>query len=267
MMGLEMDALHNMDCMDALRRMPDRMFELAIVDPPYGGPPQPTGDGSEGTARGRAGRASAAAGAGGSWQGRPRSRFGGLFDRYAIPANEGTGDIRHWDVAPPPEYFEELFRVSENQVIWGGNYFGLPPARCFLVWDKKQPEAFSMAMCEHAWTSFDANAKLFRHVPWGVDGDTSLRRIHPTQKPVALYRWVLGLFARPGDRILDTHVGSGSSIVACIEHGLGWMGFEIDPGYCAGAQERIDRALAQGRLDLFPPTGSAPAAAPALWMD
>lgn len=183
-----------------------------------------------------------------SWQGRDRSRFGGIFDRYEIPSNENTGDIRHWDVAPPPEYFEELFRVSRNQVIWGGNYFDLPPTRCFVVWRKLTISAsFTMAMAEYAWTSFDDNAFFIECAPQGTKSDP---RFHPTQKPVKLYRELLGRFAKPGDRILDTHAGSGSSLVACIEHGFDYVGYEIDPGYYTKAQKRLEKCSSQGRLAL-----------------
>lgn len=95
-----------------------------------------------------------------------------------IPAGTtGAADVRHWDVAPPQEYFDELARVSKNQIIWGGNYFDLPPTRCFVVWDKGIAEKFSMAMCEYAWTSFNANAKLFHYLPQGKKGE---ERFHPT---------------------------------------------------------------------------------------
>ncbi len=98
-------------------------------------------------------------------------------------------NISHWDVAPPKKYFEELARVSKNQIIWGGNYFDLPPTRCFLVWKKTTiSENFSMAMAEYAWTSFNENAKVFEHAPQGTATDP---RFHPTQKPVALYEWIL----------------------------------------------------------------------------
>lgn len=148
-----------------------------------------------------------------------------------------------WDVAPGKEYFEELFRVSRNQIIWGGNYFELPATRCFLVWRKLTiSESFSMAMCEYAWTSFTGNAKLFECAPQGSSNE---QRFHPTQKPVKLYSWQLSLFAQPGMRILDTHAGSASSLVACRERGLDAWGFEIDPVYYEKAKARLDEAQAQ----------------------
>ena len=171
-----------------------------------------------------------------------------------IPAGTtGAADIRHWDVAPPKEYFDELARVSKDQIIWGGNYFDLPPTRCFVVWDKGIPEKFSMAMCEYAWTSFNSNAKLFHYLPQGKKG---AERFHPTQKPVALYSWLLKLYAKRGMKILDTHAGSASSLVACHRAGLDAWGFEIDPEYFRMANERLERECAQ--VGLFGLDGEIP---------
>ena len=149
-----------------------------------------------------------------------------------------------WDVAPPKEYFNELFRVSRNQIIWGGNYFELPPTRCFLIWRKLTiSESFSMAMCEYAWTSFNSNAKLFEYAPQG-QGD----RFHPTQKPIQLYEWILRKYAHEGDKILDTHVGSASSLIACRNMGHKYVGFEIDEYYYNLAKKRLESAEAQMNL-------------------
>jgi site-specific DNA-methyltransferase (adenine-specific) len=147
-----------------------------------------------------------------------------------------------WDTAPPKEYFDELFRVSRNQIIWGGNYFSLPPTRCFLIWRKLTiSETFSMAMCEYAWTSMQGNAKLFEHAPQDPTGT----RFHPTQKPVALYEWILNRYAKPDDKILDTHVGSASSLIACHRTGHKYVGFEIDEYYYGQAKKRLDAEEAQ----------------------
>lgn len=148
-----------------------------------------------------------------------------------------------WDIAPDKDYFKELFRVSRNQIIWGGNYFELPPTRCFLVWRKLTiSESFSMAMAEYAWTSFNDNAKVFEYAPQGRAGDN---RFHPTQKPVALYEWILNRYAKDGDKILDTHVGSASSLIACRNTNHKFVGFEIDKDYYSLAKERLDRESAQ----------------------
>lgn len=179
----------------------------------------------------------------GGVQGKPLRFHGGA--KHNDPWNkylnvEGNKKVIAWDVAPGPEYFEELFRVSKNQIIWGGNYFPLPPTRCFLVWRKKTiSEKFSMAMAEYAWTSFNSNAKVFEKAPQDKN------RFHPTQKPVDLYKWILGLYAKPGDIILDTHVGSASSLIACREMGFKYIGYEIDSYYYSKAKERMDEAESQ----------------------
>jgi len=170
------------------------------------------------------------------------------------PTKEGGADIRHWDFAPPKEYFTELARVSKQQIIWGGNYFDLPPTRCFLVWDKKMPEKFSMAMVEYAWTSFNDNAKMFSAAPQGTARE---KRFHPTQKPVKLYTWVLDRYAKPGYRILDTHAGSASSLVACHRAGMDGWGFEIDPVYYEMAKKRLDAEMAQTNMFAPPPEEAA----------
>lgn len=153
------------------------------------------------------------------------------------------GEVRKkiiaWDVAPGKEVFDELFRVSRNQIIWGGNYFDLPPTRCFLVWRKLSiSESFSMAMAEYAWTSFNANAKVFECAPQGKPGD---KRFHATQKPIDLYRWVYGLFAKPGMTVFDPFLGSGSSRIAAYDAGLNFIGCEIDPTYFRKQEERFER--------------------------
>lgn len=147
-----------------------------------------------------------------------------------------------WDVAPKQEFFEELFRVSRNQIIWGGNYFNLPPTRCFLIWRKLTiSDSFSMAMAEYAWTSFNSNAKVFEAAPQDPTGT----RFHPTQKPVKLYEWILEHYAKPGDKILDPMAGSGSCLIACRNKGYQCTGFEIDEEYFTKATERIKRETAQ----------------------
>lgn len=173
-----------------------------------------------------------AARTGGKWATRYQTN-GGIFSK----------DIRHWDVAPSPEYFTELARVSKNQIIWGGNYFDLPPTRCFLIWRKLTiSENFSMAMCEYAWTSFNDNAKWKELAPQGTKG---AERIHPTQKPVGLYSWILNMYAKPGHKILDTHAGSASSLIACERAGLQYVGFEIDKTYYGLASKRLKKEQEQ----------------------
>ena len=173
---------------------------------------------------------------------RERERGGGSPDGRDV-GGEVRKKIIAWDVAPGQEYFEELFRVSRNQIIWGGNYFPLPPTRCFLVWRKLTiSESFTMAMAEYAWTSFNSNAKVFDFPPQGKKGDD---RFHPTQKPIELYSWVFRLFAKPGDKILDTHLGSGSSRIAAYDAGLDFVGCEIDPVYFKSEEERFQKHIQQ----------------------
>lgn len=151
---------------------------------------------------------------------------------------------KKWDNSTPTqEYFNELFRIAKHSIIWGGNYFNLPPTQCFVIWEKCQPEDFSLAMCEFAWTDFKMPAKSFTY--------SVLRekaKIHPTQKPIALYEWLLSKFAKDGDIILDTHVGSASSLIACYRLGFDYIGCEIDKEYYRLAKERIEAEKAQLRL-------------------
>ena len=165
------------------------------------------------------------------------------------------GEVRKkiiaWDVAPEQEYFEQLFRVSRAQIIWGGNYFDLPPTRCFLIWRKINVplEGFSMAAAEYAWTSFNLNAMVFEFSAINQPG-----RFHPTQKPPELYAWIYKHFAKEGDKILDTHLGSGSSRIAAYDAGLDFVGYEIDETYFQLQEERFARHIAQ--LSLFIEEGS-----------
>ena len=193
--------LLNCDCMEYMATVPDKYFDLAIVDPPYG-----LGDKLT---------------QGGTWA-----------SKYA------KGDAS-WDIAPPAEYWEQLFRVSKNQIVWGGNYFGLPSNRCFIIWDKVA-HMDTLADCEYAWTSFDRNAKIFKHVR-----NTSETRIHICQKPVKLYEWLLTNYAKKGQKILDTHLGSGSSAIAAHYFGVDFVGCELDKDYFEAAKARFDMATKQ----------------------
>ena len=198
---------YNMDCMEGMKQFPDKYFDLAIVDPPYGI-----------NINNNIGR-----------------RKGDKPSNYPKA---------YWDNAPPNEaYFYELFRVSKNQIIWGGNYFSLPPTKCFIVWRKPQiSEDVSFSMLEYAWSSFNETSK-----EWiGMSNEPD--RIHATQKPVKLYEWILNRYAHEGDKILDTHVGSASSLIACQRLGFDFVGFEIDSTYYQLASERFERETAQMTL-------------------
>ena len=217
------------DCMDYLREYPDDFFALAIVDPPYGIGVQSMSYTKTGAAR--------------------ASRNSKAVSR----------DYRksEWDIKPDAEYFKELLRVSRNQIIWGGNYFAdmLPPSRSFIVWDKRTRDGMrdDFADCEMAWCSKDLGvARIFRYLWRGMlQGDMKNKdeRFHPTQKPVALYKWILKNYAKENDKILDTHVGSASSLIACEEMGFEYVGFEIDEEYYNKAKERIETFNAQIRFD------------------
>ena len=212
---------YNMDCMEALKEYPDQYFDLAIVDPPYG-----IGADNFKNADGYRGNKSAAVKA----KNRLNQGSGKLKDRILNKSNCS------WDTQKPDKaYFEELFRVSVNQIIWGGNYFELPPTRGIIVWDKLQAwENFSQV--ELAWTSFDKPAALVR---MRNSGSYTGGKIHPTQKPVELYKWLLSKYAKKGDKILDTHVGSASSLIACHELGYEYTGFEINEEYYREASNRL----------------------------
>lgn len=205
--------------MDVLRELPDNAFSLAICDPPFG-----SGNVVSDTID------------------KVVERTGGTW------AAKYAKKIVSWDIAPTEEYFKELFRVTKNQIIWGANYFpNMPPTRCFIVWRKLSiSEKFSMAMAEYAWTSFNRNAKVFECAPQGKKNDP---RFHPTTKPIALYKWILNNFANEGDTILDTHLGSGSSAIACHELGFKMTGIEIDEFYYTKAKERLIKH--QQQLTLF----------------
>ena len=201
--------LLNIDCMSYMATLPDKAFNLAVVDPPYN-------IGGDSIHAGRLKKGS------GKLKNRVLQLMNSSFDEVPLDEN----------------YFNELFRVSANQIIWGMNYFVLPRTRGVICWDKVQPwENFSQI--ELAWTSFDFPAKLYRY-----DNRTG-GKIHPTQKPVALYDWILRNYAKPGQRILDTHLGSGSSAIAAHYFGCDFVGCEIDVDYFNAARERFDRETRQ----------------------
>ena len=213
---------YNIDCMKGMKEFPDNYFDLAICDPPYGGVTQ---------------------------GGYMSNKMGG-----GVAKNRNDYHLSLWQCErPSEEYFKELQRVSKNQIIWGGNYYAsmLPDSQCWVVWDKEKPEGVSFADVELAWTSFNLAAKIF-HFAWNgmLQGDmkNKERKIHPTQKPVALYKWLISKFAKEGDTILDTHVGSASSLIACHEMGFKYVGFELDETYYKESKERLENETAQMNL-------------------
>jgi site-specific DNA-methyltransferase (adenine-specific) len=199
--------------MDMMARYPDKYFDLAITDPPYGG---------------------------GNHHQRNKQIMG--TKGYSYGPKEKTDQ---WDIAPKQQYFDELFRVSDKQIIFGGNYFRLPPMRNFIIYYKTNiPEGFNMAACEYARTNIPGNASIFKYHPFPNNG-----RFHPTQKPVALYKWLLSRYAKPGWKILDTHGGSLSIAIACEELGLDLTACEIDQDYYNAGMERIREYQKQYRFD------------------
>lgn len=201
--------------MEVMRELPDKHFDLAIVDPPYGI--------SINVNMGR--------------------RKGDRPSNY----HKFAGD----DLAiPNADYFNALRRVSRNQIVWGGNYMTehLPTSACWILWDKGFSEEVTFAQFELAWTSFNSSAKKFDKHP------NEMARIHPTQKPVALYRWLLDRYAKPGQRILDTHLGSGSHAIAAHYAGMDFTGIELDADYFDAACKRIIKETAQGDFFMPQPT-------------
>jgi site-specific DNA-methyltransferase (adenine-specific) len=203
----------NIDCMEYMATCKDKQFDLAIVDPPYG-----------------------------------------IGAAKQIDLGNSNTKIKHitkdWDnEIPTKEYFNELFRVSKNQIIWGGNYFieHLRNTRCFIVWDK-QNGTNNMADCELAWTSFETSVRMYRgHIFKGI-GNSNYITIHPTQKPIKLYEWILDKYATKDMNILDTHLGSGNSAIAAHYFGCNFVGTEIDIEYFNKAKKSIEQRTAQTKL-------------------
>lgn len=200
--------LLNIDCMEFMKDCKDKEFDLAIVDPPYG-----IGDDKLTS--------------GGTWAA-----------KYKL----GDAD---WDIAPTQEYFKELFRISKNQIIWGANNFEtLPKSRCFIIWDKIA-HLPTMADCEYAWCSFDKNAKICK-VLRATQSDNE--RIHITQKPIKLYKWLLHNYAKEGDKIFDSHGGSMSIAIACHYMNFDLTLCEIDKDYYEAGVKRYNEAIKQQTL-------------------
>ena len=227
-----------MDCMQGMEEFPDKYFDLAIVDPPYG--------------RKEHG-------------GRNRSGYVRQKNGSKIFVKDGQYGNRNWDNEPPSEdYFNELMRVSKNQIIFGCNYFDYPLIGGRIVWDKCN-EGSDQSDAEIAYCSMNNRVDIFRYMWRGMfqgksitEGTTQQgnkrlneKRIHPTQKPVALYEWLLSRYAKPNDIILDTHVGSASSLIACYNTNHKFVGFELDEYYYKVSKQRLDTEMAQMRLSDF----------------
>jgi len=206
-----LSTVYLMDCIEGMKQFPDKIFDLAVVDPPYGI----------------------------DWMKQ--------IQNPNTKANWKVYENKEWDKSiPPPEYWNELFRVSKNQIVWGGNYMTeyLKPKPCWIIWDKMQE--FSGAVFEMAWTSFDSPAKAFRMSR--VEAYANQNKVHPTQKPTRLYEWIFDKYASEGDLILDTHLGSQSSRIAANKAGLDFVGFEIDREYFDNGNKRFKNFVSQGVL-------------------
>jgi len=197
--------------------MPDKAYDLAICDIPYG--------------------IESAISKGGGSHTKSSVKFHQLYSENG----------KKWDRATAPDYFFELQRVSTNQIIFGANYYNMPACRGFIVYDKPEMRIHTMSDCEYAWTSFDRPAKIAT-ISRGFNTNKSMQRIHPTQKPVRLYQWLLKNYAKPWDRILDTHTGSMSIVIACIIMGYSITAYEIDKDYFKAGCDRVKRFLEQGDL-------------------
>jgi site-specific DNA-methyltransferase (adenine-specific) len=216
-MTLELNRIYNMDCLEGMREIPDKSIDLVITDPPYG------------------------IGIGGA---KPFGKIGG--------ANciEPTNYLLFDDSTPASKkHIKELMRISKNQIIFGGNYFELPPSPCWIVWDKDNTGNFADA--ELAWTSFTSAVRLFQHRWNGMlqeDMTHKEIRFHPTQKPVKLFEWIIKKYAKEGDVICDPFFGSGSCLVAAVRMGHNFIGFEKEKVYFDAAQIRIKKAQEQGKI-------------------
>ena len=197
--------------MELMKRYPDKYFDLAIVDPPYG------------------------------------ININNNMGRRKGDKHSGHKKVKWDNEIPNQKYFNELFRVSKNQIIWGGNYFPLPLKGSWLFWDKLMPEEMSFSMGELAWMTFGNTLRKITLKHHGfINGDNI--KIHPTQKPVALYKWILDKYAKQGDKILDTHLGSGSIAIACHDYGFDLTACELDKEYYDKAIERIKNHISQQKL-------------------
>jgi len=209
----------NEDNMALMARYPDKYFDLAIVDPPYGI----------------------------DINNQSQGKGGGIAKKIEYTKKD-------WDKQPPDiDYFNELIRVSKNQIIWGANHFieKIPyNASCWIVWNKENGET-DFADCELAWTSFETAVRIFKWKWAGMlqqNMKDKEKRIHPTQKPAALYKWILDKYAKQGDKILDTHLGSGSIAIACHDYGFDLVACELDKEYFDKAMQRINNHVAQQKL-------------------
>lgn len=222
--------LYQADCMKMLSQIPDKYYSLCICDPPYGI----------------------------GWDGENATMSAGVRKNGTQRKMESWNNPRpkgymkkEWDNKSPDKiYFDELKRVTRNQIIWGGNYFTeyLVPSGGWVTWEKGVPDGMSLSQCELAWTNCLNSIRHIRLLWAGYKKCEEVNRTHPTQKPIKLYEWLLKNYAKPGDRILDTHLGSGSIAIACYNMGFDLDGYEIDKDYYEAAVKRLEDHKRQGLL-------------------
>ena len=204
----------NVDCISYMQTLPDKFFDLAITDPEYG-------------------------------IGVANMNMGMGVGKKCSKKKNRKWTAKDWDNKTPDEiYFEELERISVNRIIWGGNYFDLGVCKHFVIWDKEIPEGLSFSDCEYAFTSFEGANKIFRHSAY-LD---KKNKIHPTQKPIALYKWLIEKYAKQGDKIFDSHMGSQSSRIAAFNMGFDYWGCELDEEYFNDGNKRFIRETMQQSL-------------------
>jgi len=202
--------VYKIDCLAYMMECPDKMFDLAIVDPPYG------------------------------------INAGNMTMGKGISSKIKKSN---WDNKIPDEkYFDELFRVNKNQIIFGGNYFKLPTTNSWIVWDKDRKKNISYSDGELLWTSFGFNLKIYKYKYDGFLGADVDCRIHKAQKPINFYKWLLQNYAKPGWTIFDSHIGSGSSRIACHDLGFDFVGCELDKYYWQAQEERFQNHVIQSEL-------------------
>jgi site-specific DNA-methyltransferase (adenine-specific) len=216
------------DCMDYMKNLANKTFSVALVDPPYG----------EGFDRERESMTI-------SPNMSPERRY--AWSERSI----GKYKKKSWDKVPPKGYFIELFRISKNQIICGGNHFELPQSRGWVFWDKRIPANFSLADGELIWTSYDKAVKKFVFLWSGFLKAKKVERIHPTQKPVDLYKFLFKNYIKEGDTVIDTHLGSGSSAIASYEFGNDFTGLEIDDDYYKDSIKRVKKFISEQKPSLF----------------
>jgi len=217
--SMKLNRIINADCMEIMKDIPDKYFELAIVDPPYG-----IGESA-------------------------KKRENTISEKWSNPYKK-THNVKTWDYEKPDKkYFNELFRISKNQIVFGGNYFVeyLFSTMCWIFWDKKNGDS-DFSDGELAWTSFNSGLRKFSWLWNGFQKEKPEPRFHPTQKPVALYRWLLQNYAKTGDKIIDTHSGSGSLACACHLEKFNFLAIELDEDYYRDSVKRLDELRSQGVL-------------------